>query len=170
MQKTQWMTLVFAAVLAAGCQSEQCGKEKNGSASKELYEDPFFRTANSRSPTREWFVAARDVGRAKEATLYRQHFNGGEINSLGVERLASMVAGKQSEEKMTVYLDLGDAADKTLAAPREKSVAEFLEHKGLYKDQIQVVAGANPTLFNPSDRAIKAYNGAKADGGADAGR
>jgi hypothetical protein len=159
MRKTWMFAAVTIGVVAGGCASE-CGDGKCGHkhADNTRYQDPFFPPTHVKPAATTWFDAAAAAGRAQEATLYPQHFDGNELSSLGVERMEGVIAGRKLNERLNVYLDTSSLKDRSLDADRQATVEKFLLSRGMKSDQFALEAGPNPAAWKPSDRTVRAYN------------
>jgi hypothetical protein len=121
-------------------------------------QDAFFPPDHIKRTSTGWFDAAAAVGRATDGTLYPQHFDGEQLNSLGKDRLSSIVAGRAKNQRTSVYLDTTMMRDRTQDAGRQKSIESFLIARGLSADQFAIETGPNPDNWQPADRTIQAYN------------
>jgi hypothetical protein len=118
----------------------------------------------SRKPT-QFAEAQAAAGARADAMLYKQHFDGPRLNSLGEAKLADMLKDDDAPTPMTVYLKLDETT--TLSKSRQQSVVTYLKDLGLSENQITIVYGDNPASRSPIAPALKAYN--KTDTGASGG-
>lgn len=121
------------------------------------------------------FVGAQAVAGAKEdPTLYRAHFAGDQLNSLGKEKLELIFADVDGAAGPSVlYLDLPKA--EAITAVRQRAVLNHLKEQ-LHDDQfngVKVVVGGNPSALTPTApnllRMGKTETGLVAGGSPDAG-
>src|SRR4051794_21911591 len=73
----------------------------------------------SRKPA-QFADAQAAAGARADAMLYKQHFDGGRLNSLGEAKLADMLKDDDAPTPMTVYLKLDESAANSKA--RQQSV------------------------------------------------
>ena len=117
----------------------------------------FFVDENREVPKTRQFVELMIVSGARaDATLSKQHFDGGKLNSLGEEKLSLMLKDDDSPTPFTVYLNVDDKA--ATAKPRQTAVAEFLKDKGLTEQQIEIVFGDNPDSRSPASQHLSRLN------------
>jgi hypothetical protein len=109
-------------------------------------------------------------GARADATLFPAHFDKGELNSLGRQKLSLMIDDDDSNNPLIVYLDV--PADDQFKAARQDSVIAYLKDQGLEEQQISFREGPNPATNHPAqgdiDRLAKTETGG-AGGGATGG-
>lgn len=81
-------------------------------------------------------------GARADAMLFKDHFDGGRLNSLGEAKLSLMLKDDDSPAPVVVYLSVDEK--QGVSAARRDSVIAFLKDKGLKADQIEVKFGSNP--------------------------
>lgn len=164
--KLPWLALAAAALVAVstGCH--------NGDNKELLHGDKFDADDAPRATRNAVAVQAANGARA-DATLYPAHFNSAGLNSLGREKLETMMLDDESTPPMTVYLDLGkDPASVKLA---HTAVAEYLKARGVAESQFKIEDGPNPrTLHRAEETAtgldsLNRASGAGSQGGQPAG-
>ena len=117
----------------------------------------FFVDENREVPKTRQFVELMIVSGARaDATLSKQHFDGGKLNSLGEEKLSLMLKDDDAPTPFTVYLNVDEKA--ATAKPRQTAVAEFLKDKGLTEQQIDIVFGDNPDSRSPAAQHLSRLN------------
>jgi hypothetical protein len=129
-------------------------------ADKEEVLDPslhgFFPDDSSETRKPFQFADAQAAAGARaDAMLYKQHFDGPRLNSLGEAKLADMLKDDDAPTPMTVYLKLDEAAASSKA--RQQSVVTYLKDLGLAESQITIVYGDNPAARNPIAPGMKNY-------------
>ena len=109
------------------------------------------------------------AGARTDATLRPYHFEDGELNSLGEEKLDFLVLTCDNKTSETVvYLDVpagDDEAGKKLAQARHEAVTEYLLSQGLTEDSFRLQSG-----YNPSNTTSAALPSKGSDAGADANK
>ena len=90
-------------------------------------------------------------GALADATLYPRHFNGDQLNSLGMKKLDLMLDGDPTLP-MTVWLDI---PEDDLAQSRRLAVGTYLEDRGLLVDQIKFGSGPNPDTYSVATDQLK---------------
>ena len=142
--KMQWLVGMTAGAamiaLAAGCQPDK-GIDPN--AHGEDFIPPDAERALNEFSVRQAGNAAR-----ADATLRAYHFNDRDLNSLGEERLDSMLYRRENGAALVVYIDLPDNDPKT--AGRRETVIAFLKDSRLTEDQIELKSGPNPNSNSPA--------------------
>jgi hypothetical protein len=100
------------------------------------------------------FAAAQiSSGARTDATLRAYHFDGAQLNSLGRDKLRSMLKDDDACEPMVVYLDLKGTGEVTA---RREAVSAFLMDEGLLESQLQLKEGSNPANTTPAVSGLKA--------------
>jgi hypothetical protein len=116
-------------------------------------------------PMNDFFPAegeVRDVQRAQrvqeasgarfDATLTPAHFDKGELNSLGREKLSLMLDDDDANNPITIYLNV--PADDEFKAGKQDSVIAYLKEQGLEETQISFKEGANPATYSPASEGL----------------
>src|SRR5205814_4814527 len=85
-------------------------------------------------------------GARADATLAPAHFDKGELNSLGRQKLSLMIDDDDANNPLIVYLDV--PADDEFKAARQDSVIAYLKDQGLVEKQVSLRAGPNPGTTN----------------------
>ena len=148
-KRNGWRLPVCAAVgvvvVLAGCQQDE------GQAAKqhgEVFPGPY----ETRTPAK--FADAHSAAGARtDSTLRSYHFDKGELNSLGREKLDLMVKDDDACDPLVVYLDARGASN--LRGQWQDAVAEHLTSRGLTDDQISFKSGANLSDTTPSAPALR---------------
>jgi hypothetical protein len=159
--KKMQLTLGFAVgaallAMAAGCQTQPSDVIIHGEA---------FVPAESERSVMEFSVRQAANGARSDATLRAYHFNDTDLNSLGEDRLDSMLYWRESSAPLVVYIDLPEKDPKTTG--RRETVIAFLKDRRLATDQIVLKSGPNPDSNSPVAPILAAQ--AAATGGAPTG-
>lgn len=159
--KINWLAGLAAGVaalaLVGGCQSDRVDVVSHG---EEFPSDDSVRYVHETQD-----LEAANAARA-DGTLRAYHFDRGELNSLGEDRLNLMLRNGDSTNPMVVYLDVpSDDLDNTR---RQQAVLAYLKDHGLTDEQIQFKAGPNPNVNSPV-APILAANGGTASAAPSAG-
>src|SRR5690349_5470096 len=93
----KWAVISFALLTLASCQNQNLDPTLEGFFPED--------TGETRKTTQFADVMAASGARA-DATLYKHHFDGAKLNSLGEQKLSLMLKDDDSPAPMTVYLDL----------------------------------------------------------------
>ncbi len=110
--------LLAAGALAAGCQ--------------------FFAPEHQERSVDKYAVLQAGRGAAADATLYPQHFDGAQLNSLGRQKLRLMTAAAPSQP-MVIYIVAPEGGNSSARADAVKS---YLQVAGV--SNVQVKSGPNP--------------------------
>ncbi len=145
--------LAFAAAIVIGC---------NGQSKPKWSINDSFQADNEPRAIDAYHNQQTANGARADGTLYAGHFTGGNLNSLGQQKLSAMLYGPE-RGKVSIYLDVPKDADY---ASRESSVVTFLSNKGMASNAFEVTPGANPNGGTPAVQGLKGL--AKQSGG-DAG-
>jgi len=159
--KTSLKLIVLGGLLiVAGC-----GDRKP--TTEESYLNPFVPDG---SPRRVTAIenAQVAVGSREDGMLYAWHFDGKELNSLGREKLASIVEA-DSNEPIAIYLDV----KSDTFASRKASVVAYMQDSGIADSHMKVTEGINPSTLTPvadgltnygkTDTAVAASSGSSAN-------
>jgi hypothetical protein len=128
--------LVLAATASLGLALAGCTPDT--ACSKQP--DDFF-PASGTEPVQPFSNSMVSNGVAADPTLYACHFDGTTLNSLGEQKLGTIVSGGDAAKPVTVYVDVRH--DDT-SADRE-AVFAYLRTRGVSADRIDVISGPNPT-------------------------
>jgi len=146
------LAAALALLASAGCQQTPDQPAYIGEA--QVGSDIFTREdEDARSVNR--FVTAQTANAARtDATLRPYHFQGAELNSLGMQKLDLMTKAERGDSPLTVYLDLPPDADQ---GTRREAVLVYLKDRGLKDDQIALQAGPNlnPDNLHPTAQSMK---------------
>ena len=91
-------------------------------------------------------------GARTDATLAPYHFDKGDLNSLGRDKLSRMLDDDDSNNPITIYLNLPD--DDQFKAARQDSIIAYLKDQGLEEKQVSFRAGPNPATDHPAEELI----------------
>jgi len=87
------------------------------------------------------------AGAAEDATLYPQHFTGGQLNSLGESKLDLMCKAEDACPQVTVFVVPGnDSNAEKFIQDRKNAVVTFFKARGMKEEQIRVERGFNPDV------------------------
>src|SRR5688572_20340930 len=148
-----------AAAITGGCSSSKkdCCPAEDMQASDKLL------AADEVSDVTRLMNVQTANGARTEATLRPYHFSHGNLNSLGREKLDSMVdGGEDSKAELVVYLDLPTSdVEKALTDARHDAVTHYLMGRGLGEDSFRLESGYNPnnTMLAASLRATETADG-----------
>jgi hypothetical protein len=152
--RTPWhrpACLVAAACVAAataGCQHDEgAGPPPPAATTQPVPTIP--------SAVNDFIDAQIANGASGDATLYRGHFDGDRLNSLGREKLALVASHHEPGQHVTVYVDSSDDAE--LPAARRDAITAYLTHAGLTADELEVRAGPNADAYytHPAAESIR---------------
>jgi hypothetical protein len=149
---------MLIALYTAGC-------EYNYSQHTEAMGDFFPAPGEVRDVDRIERVQAASGARA-DATLFPAHFDKGELNSLGRQKLSLMIDDDDANNPLVVYLDV--PTDDEFKAARQDSVIAYLKDQGLEEKQISFREGSNPATNHPAEGDIERLSKTET-GGAGAG-
>jgi hypothetical protein len=135
-----------------------------GCAKSDLDDDAFF-TVDQRQELSAIFTAQAQTGAKADAMLQPYHFAGGELNSLGAQKLDLMLPDVEDPAPLVVYLNLKDAQDQLKA--RQTAVANYLLDSGLTAEQFQLQTGRNPASWHMAQPHLLRYDKTESPSGAD---
>ncbi|CAN5536570.1 hypothetical protein BH10PLA1_BH10PLA1_11220 [soil metagenome] len=143
--KTSLKLIVLGGMLiVAGC-----GDRKP--TTEESYMSPFVPDGEVRRVTMIQNQQAA-VGAREDGMLYAFHFDGKDLNSLGRDKLASIVEA-DSVEPISIYLEVKpDTFDA-----RKASVVAYLQDSGVVESHMKLVQGINPSTLNPVADGLTNY-------------
>lgn len=181
-----WVGLVLAGAVAVAGLAGCGGRADDARASRG---DEFPAAGQPRAVDRLIDVQVA-AGARSDATLYPHHFDAGELNSLGRQKLRSMLKDDDANEPLAIYLDLpraaaaagadDDAAKNdddaapatgpaatdaaTVTESRRRAVTAFLADLGLPESQVRFHDGPNPYTGQPAEKALSALSGTSGGG------
>ncbi len=141
------------ALVAAGC----CEGGKNAMQGPC---DLQFGEVGPANPVNQMADTQAAAGARADAMLGTRHFCGKELNTLGTEKLDSMLRSEAACKPLNVYLDI--PADE-MAKSRHDAVTAYLKLHGLADNQIALNDGPNPSAKTPAAMNINRYY--KTEGG-----
>ncbi len=100
-------------------------------------------------------IADVQIARAarNDGMLYATHFSGDDLNSLGRQKVASMLQANDTAGPVVVYLSLGEIDDAALNG-RRASVESYLAARGLREGDWRIENGINPNSASPAADSI----------------
>src|SRR5947209_12376465 len=108
-----WL-LAMALMVGAGCHHDNPPAADRADA---------FASEPTVPPARQVVTAQAATGARDDATLRPMHFDGGQLNSLGRQKLDLITQGEDASQQIVVYLDLPPDGPVKLA---RNSTADFL--------------------------------------------
>ena len=91
-------------------------------------------------------------GARVDSMLYPAHFDKGELNSLGREKLSRMIDDDDANNPLVIWLDV--PSDDEYKAARQDSVIAYLKEQGLEEKQIAFKEGYNPATNHPAEESL----------------
>ena len=91
-------------------------------------------------------------GAREDATLEPYHFDKGEVNSLGRQKLSLMIDDDDANNPLVVYLNV--PGNDEFKAARQDSVVAYLKDQGLEEKQISFKEGPNPATNHPAEESL----------------
>ena len=105
-------------------------------------------------PARQFVTAQAATGARDDAMLRAMHFDGGQLNSLGRQKLDLMTQDPDGLQNIVVYLDLPpDAVQQA-----RQAVSDFMKSVGMRDGQFRIEEGPNPSATAPAARAIESLH------------
>jgi hypothetical protein len=154
--RIQVSIVVATIAILAGCNSQK----------PKLSVNDHFRPDDEPRAMNNIFAAQVAVAAREDGQLFVHHFTGGQLNSLGMQKLMAITGG-QEVGKIAIYLSLPKDGDY---AARQLEVIRFLEARGTADDRFVVIDGANPKLGSPAAGGLAGLSKHQGPGaGADAG-
>ena len=138
-------TAVGLVVVLSGCQQDEDQAAKQHG---EIFPGPY----EPRTPA-VYADAHAAAGARTDSTLRSYHFDKGELNSLGREKLDQMVRDDDACDPLVVYVDA--RGESGLRDEWENAVAEHLKVRGLTDEQISFKSGPNMSDTTPSAPALR---------------
>lgn len=142
----------IALMLAVGVVLVGCSSNKDDTA----WEDPFFPSDRVTPPSKAMSDRQAANGAAADGMLFDVHFDGSELNSLGVQKLDLMVKGSSPATPLKVFLNMPKDADTTNA--RQTAVEKALDAAGVAKEKYVIAVGPNPGVLNSAEAGIRALS------------
>lgn len=137
-----------AVVFAIGCSSD---KKK-----AEAYQDPFFPSRSATPAIKTMMHKEFAIAAVEDGMLFDVHFDGAELNSLGSQKLGSMIAAKPKHTPLKIYLNL--PKDGTDNAARQANVEEVLKADGMEPAMYALAVGSNPAAMRPAAAGVRALD------------
>lgn len=143
---TKMKKLARRTVVVCGCAllltwSMGCQSDSSAPKPANVHGEAFTSPDQKASPAKFADAQAASGARA-DATFRNAHFDGENLNSLGMAKLDMMLADDDACTPMKVYLDL--VSDDPFKSARQDSVVRYMKDKGLTEEQLQFVLGPNP--------------------------
>jgi hypothetical protein len=91
-------------------------------------------------------------GAREDATLEPYHFDKGEVNSLGRQKLSLMIDDDDANNPLVIYLNV--SGNDEFKAARQDSVVAYLKDQGLEEKQISFREGPNPATNHPAEESL----------------
>jgi hypothetical protein len=134
---------MIIAIYANGCKQSDAQKQADAN---------FFTPPGQIRDVQRIEHAQMAAGAREDATLLAYHFDKGELNSLGREKLSLMLDDDTSNNPMIIYLDIPGADD--FKAARQDAVVAYLKDQGLQESQISFRAGPNPAEMHLASEGL----------------
>src|SRR4051794_30377138 len=115
----------------------------------------FFPAGNEQRDVQRINRVSAAAGARADATLQPYHFDKGEVNSLGREKLSLMLDDDDTNNPITIYLNL--PKDDEFKAPRQDSIIAYLKDQGLEEKQVSFKPGNNPGNYHPAAEGLANY-------------
>ena len=146
MKTTLQLAMYAIVVLAAGAAAAGC-QNKPKTAHRV---DPEFLPNQSSEAIWNFANAQSAAGAQRDPSLYSIHFDeGGNLNSLGRDKLALMMAGGDTHRPAMLYIAAG-GGDANMMSARCASVEAWLKDAGMAENAIALKDGANPMAGSPA--------------------
>jgi uncharacterized membrane protein YgcG len=123
------------SLCSAGCKCDHKKQPDNNMAG-------FFAPADATHDVQRIAHVQAASGARADATLEPYHFDKGELNSLGREKLSLMLDDDAANNPMTIYLNV--PTDDEFKAARQDAVVAYLKEQGLEETQVSFKQGTNP--------------------------
>jgi hypothetical protein len=137
-----WLWMTVTAATLTGCHHNNPPSPNRADA---FASDPAV-------PSVQQIVTAQTAtGARDDGTLRSMHFDGGQLNSLGRQKLDLMARDEDASSRILVYLDLPTDAPVKRA---RGAVTDFLKSLGVADAQIQIEDGPNPSATAPASKSI----------------
>lgn len=137
MKSTNYFALVLAVAVIGGCKSEPTAKEPT--PKEQARQSEHFPADDADRPVWRILESQTAAAAAEDGMLYAHHFQGGELNDLGRDKLDLM--SRSEMRPLVVYVNVSDDAN---SAARQEAVTRFLSTTGMEADAMMVKAGPNP--------------------------
>ena len=89
-------------------------------------------------------MASLAAGAANDATLYDQHFDGTELNGLGLSKVALMLQAAPKNEPLTIYIPPSMSPERV--QQRLAAVNRFWRDSQWAAQRLQMKQGSNPDI------------------------
>jgi hypothetical protein len=109
-------------------------------------------------------VQAGQAARA-DSTLYPQHFDSGELNSLGRTKLKLMMSGRETGQPVVVYMETGKAGANQAEARRAAIDKYWRDSTADAQAGLEIRDSANPALRYPAAQSLDRLNKTGSDAG-----
>lgn len=110
-----------------------------------------FRPDDEPRSVQQIFAQQHANGAREDGMLYSVHFTGGELNSLGLQKLNAILNGSQ-HGPVNIYLNI---PKDSLYAQCEASVVAQLSARGLASNSYTLTPGENPNLSKPAAGGLR---------------
>ncbi len=145
------IVIATALMLAAGCSKDNQPKWSV---------NDHFRPDTEERSVQKIFAQQHANGARQDGMFYDAHFNGSELNSLGIQKLNAMLVGAE-RGPVNIYLSI--PKDNTYG-PRESSVIAQLSARGLASNSYTITAGDNPGVGAPAAQGLNGLAKQQASG------
>ena len=116
--------------------------------------DPYISPENHTRQTDRHFESMSAKGAVGDATLYDQHFDGAELNSLGRSKVALMLEAAPKNEPLTIYVPTIGSDERIQA--RLTAVQNFWKSSQYAAVEMQTKQGVNPNTATPAGTGLAA--------------
>jgi hypothetical protein len=147
---------MIIALYSGGCFDNKAEKQADAN---------FFTPPGQVRDTQRIEHAQMAAGAREDGMLMEYHFDKGELNSLGREKLSLMLDDDAANNPIIIYLNVPASDD--FKAARQDAVVAYLKDQGLQESQISFRAGPNPATDTPASKGLTDL--AKTDTGGDSG-
>jgi hypothetical protein len=134
---------MLIALYSAGCEQDQQQRQAMGK---------FFPPPGEVRDTQRISRVQCASGARADSTLQAYHFDKGELNSLGREKLSLMIDDDDANNPLVVYLNV--PADDEFKGARQDSVVAYLKEQGLEEKQVSFKEGVNPGTNHPAQDGL----------------
>lgn len=134
---------MIIALYSGGCFNNKAEKQADAH---------FFASCDEVRDTQRIAHVQAAAGARQDATLLPYHFDKGELNSLGRQKLSLMLDDDASNNPIIIYINV-PASDEFKAA-RQDAVVAYLKDQGLEESQISFRPGPNPDAHMPASEGL----------------